>query len=161
MRWLNFNTRQNPLTGVLLFISRILSRPKAAGGHIPGTDVAIRLVRLKLVYSYEVHESTALHASKDLAVSPVCCHTILPKGKPFPFGSGVTARTSWIAPDGSYPLPVSAARERATGVSGLSSLGLDGQERPPNPLIIPPNYIISSPPAVGWLEWSRCPPSLY
>src|SRR5690606_8005277 len=105
--WLDFNTRQNPLTGVLLFISRILSRPEATGGHIPGTDVAIRLVRLRLACSYESHKNTALHASKDLAVSPACRHTIILRENLLPFGHSVTARTSWFYPDGRYPLLVS------------------------------------------------------
>ena len=48
---------------------------------------------------------TALHSSKDLAVSPhmLPCGFI-PKGYPNSFDMGVSARTSRIAPDGSYPL---------------------------------------------------------
>jgi hypothetical protein len=55
-------------------------------------------------------ESTALHTGKDLAVSLPCRHGIH-LGKlslsetPSTFVLGVTARTSWITPDGGYPLP--------------------------------------------------------
>jgi hypothetical protein len=52
-----------------------------------------------------VNQSTTLHVGKDLAVSLLRRHKILPRGKSSPFGSIVTARTSWIAPDGGYPLP--------------------------------------------------------
>lgn len=63
--------------------------------HIPGTNVAISLLRLRLAYSYEIHKNTALHASKDLAVSPARYRAIIPnKRNLFPFGFSVTARTS-------------------------------------------------------------------
>ena len=49
--------------------------------------------------------NTVLHTSKDLAVSPPTLPSgLTPIRVPFTFARGVSARTSWLAPDGYYPL---------------------------------------------------------
>ena len=50
-------------------------------------------------------QGTALHVGKDLAVSLRSLDRTIPEGILQPFGGGVSARTSWITPDGRYPLP--------------------------------------------------------
>ena len=54
----------------------------------------------------KLESDTALHPGKDLAVSLPHFGGIIPLTRdPFPFGLGVTARTSIVAYDGRYPLP--------------------------------------------------------
>ncbi len=78
-------------------------------------------------------ESTALHTSKDLAVSLPCRHGIrltklsLPE-TPWAFAVGVTARTSWITPDGGYPLPFPLPRRAWSGM--CSDFPLDVHAHP-------------------------------
>ena len=52
---------------------------------------------------------TALHSGKDLAVSPLMLPSeLIPlKGYLVISDKDVSARTSWITPDGRYPLPFS------------------------------------------------------
>jgi hypothetical protein len=47
---------------------------------------------------------TVLHRCKDLAVSPACCHAIIPNGIPNLSVTDVSARTSKRCFDGNYPL---------------------------------------------------------
>lgn len=71
-----------------------------------------------------IKTDTALHPSKDLAVSPPHFGGIIPwiaPRDPFAFALGVTARTSILADDGNYPLPFYSLTEWEFGLSSPRS----------------------------------------
>lgn len=96
--------------------------PRDRDGHIPGTPVARRLVRLPqprffLTSGFPAGSAgakkkaglgTALHTGRNLAVSPLSSPIELAperSGASSPLGSDVSARIPALARDGRYPLP--------------------------------------------------------
>ena len=80
-------SRDCGIRGVIIYLGLLL--PIASSGTQPTLHVG----------------STALHRSKDLAVSIPCCHKNNPERIPLTFAAGVSVRTSTLTRDGRYPLP--------------------------------------------------------
>ncbi len=87
-----------------------------------GSYLSAIVVANDLKRHFALARDTALHRGKDLAVAPErITRPVTPLRAPDTLSNiGVTVRTSWIAPDGGYPLPVFSRKTRGT-VFGLSS----------------------------------------
>ncbi len=107
-----------PKRAFFVHISRILSGCKARmiiylGRLLPTGSCGSLLSDFGSKIEPKSDRSTALHVSKDLAVSPyiLLYKLFLKIRNPFAFALGVSARTSNLAVDGDYPLPSSIKRD--------------------------------------------------
>jgi hypothetical protein len=84
-----YRKKKNCLSAVL-FIYYCIYKPDS----VIDSYLSCLVVANKIFASLPHKVDTDLHTGKDLAVSPSCCHEIIPLGNPSSFESGVTARTS-------------------------------------------------------------------